>query len=188
MLMKIRNIQAGVGLMEVLVALLLLAIGVLGYVALQLRAFDASAEAIRKSQSIVIMRGLAESMRVNKTQMANYPAFVRSYTGFSSSTVVPTNCFNSPCTPIDFAQFDAYQAARNADQLGIKLTMDNCPGVTSSMAIRRQCLYAFWGKTSPIINTLGTGSAVTTSADVSSCMGNNGIYTSGASCLMMELY
>ena len=42
--MKIRNIQAGVGLMEVLVALLLLAIGVLGYVALQLRAFDASAE------------------------------------------------------------------------------------------------------------------------------------------------
>lgn len=186
--MKMNNIQAGVGLIEVLVAILLLAIGVLGYVALQLRAFDASSEAVRKSQSIVIMRGLAESMRVNKTQMTNYSAFVRSYTGFSSSTTAPKNCFNEVCTPEEFAQFDAYQAARNADQLGIKLTMDNCPGVTSSMTIRRQCLYSFWGKTSPAINTSGTGAAATTSADVSTCMGSDGIYVSGASCLMMEVY
>lgn len=41
--------QAGVGLLEVLVALILLAIGVLGYVALQLRAMDASSEALSKS-------------------------------------------------------------------------------------------------------------------------------------------
>lgn len=186
--MKMNNLQAGVGLIEVLVAILLLAIGVLGYVALQLRAFDASSEAVRKSQSIVIMRGLAESMRVNSTQMTNYPAFVRSYTGFSSSTTAPNNCFNAVCTPEQVAQFDAYQAARNADQLGIKLTMDNCPGVDSTMTIKRQCIYGFWGKTSPTVNTSGTGAATTTSADVSTCMGSDGIYVAGASCLMMEAY
>lgn len=180
--------QAGVGLMEVLVALLLLAIGVLGYVALQLRAFDASAEAMAKSQAIVIMRGLAENMRVNKTQLVNYPAFVRSYTGFSSTTTAPTNCFNSACTPNQFAQFDAYQAARNASQLGMQLTMDNCPGVTSAMTLRRQCLYAFWGKTSAAINETTASGVTTSSADVSSCMGSNGIYVVGASCLMLEVY
>jgi len=47
--MNYNKYQAGVGLMEVLVALLLLAIGVLGYVALQLRAIDASSEALTKS-------------------------------------------------------------------------------------------------------------------------------------------
>lgn len=58
--MNYNKYQAGVGLMEVLVALLLLAIGVLGYVALQLRAIDASSEALTKSQGILILRGLAE--------------------------------------------------------------------------------------------------------------------------------
>ena len=43
------------GLLEVLVALILLAIGVLGYVALQLRAMDASSEALSKSQAILVM-------------------------------------------------------------------------------------------------------------------------------------
>ena len=170
--------------MEVLVALLLLALGVLGYVALQLRAFDASAEAMQKSQAVVLMRGLAENMRVNKTVMGNYPAFVRSYTGFSSTTSAPTNCFNSVCTPLEYARFDAYQAARNANQLGMQLTMDNCPGVTSTMSIRRHCLYAFWGNTSPTITTSGT----TTTANVSTCMGTNGVYVAGSSCLMMEVY
>ncbi|GAB01286.1 MULTISPECIES: type IV pilus modification protein PilV [Acinetobacter] len=180
--------QRGVGLMEVLVALLLLAIGVLGYVALQLRAFDASAEAMQKSQAMVIMRALAENMRVNKTQINNYPVFVRSYSGFDATTPSPTNCFDSACSLNQVAQFDAYQTARNANQLGIHLTMDNCPGVTATMTMRRQCIYAFWGKTQPVIVTTGSGSSATTSADVSSCMGNDGVYVNGASCLMMEAY
>lgn len=181
------NKQSGVGLVEVLIALLLLAIGVLGYVTLQLRAFDASAEAITKSQAVVLIRGLAENIRVNKTQMSNYPAFVRSYSNYSTATE-PTSCFNSICTATQQARFDAYQAARNANQLGIQLTMENCPGVTSTMALRRQCLYAFWGKTVPVVNENTVSGVTTSSADVSSCMGNNGVYVVGASCLMMEVY
>ncbi|MFH4043618.1 prepilin-type N-terminal cleavage/methylation domain-containing protein, partial [Acinetobacter baumannii] len=53
MLMHLNNLkaQAGVGLIEVLVALILLAIGGLGDVALQIRAMDASSEALTKSQA-----------------------------------------------------------------------------------------------------------------------------------------
>lgn len=123
-----RKAQVGVGLLEVLVALILIAIGVLGYVALQVRAMDASSEALSKSQAIMIMRGLAENIRVNSSQASQYPAFVRSYSNYSSTTAAPTLCFNAACTPSQLAQFDAYQAARNADQLGMKITMTNCPG------------------------------------------------------------
>ena len=64
--------QVGVGLLEVLVALILIAIGVLGYVALQVRAMDASSEALSKSQAIMIMRGLAENIRVNSSQASQF--------------------------------------------------------------------------------------------------------------------
>ncbi|MEO9280554.1 MULTISPECIES: type IV pilus modification protein PilV [Acinetobacter] len=176
--------QAGVGLLEVLVALILLAIGILGYVALQLRAMDASSEALSKSQAIMITRGLAENIRTNSTQVAQYPAFVRSYTNYSSDTTAPTLCFNAVCTPSQLAQFDAYQAAKNADRLGMKITMTNCPGVTNTMAQQRQCLFVFWGKTVPVITTNGT----TTSVDVSNCMSSNGVYETNSTCLMMEAY
>ncbi|MGN2484707.1 type IV pilus modification protein PilV [Acinetobacter calcoaceticus] len=176
--------QVGVGLLEVLVALILLAIGILGYVALQVRAMDASSEALSKSQAIMIMRGLAENIRVNSSQASQYPLFVRSYSNYSSTTAAPTLCFNAACTPSQLAQFDAYQAARNADQLGMKITMTNCPGVTSSMTQQRQCLFVFWGKTSPVITT----NEGVISADVSSCMSTNGVYVNNSNCLMMEAY
>ena len=50
--------QKGVGLVEVLVALLLLAVGVLGYSILQIRAVDASSEALSRSQGMLILRSL----------------------------------------------------------------------------------------------------------------------------------
>ena len=51
--MKIHQYQKGVGLVEVLVALLLLAVGVLGYSILQIRAVDASSEALSRSQGML---------------------------------------------------------------------------------------------------------------------------------------
>ncbi|MDR2061241.1 MAG: type IV pilus modification protein PilV, partial [Acinetobacter sp.] len=61
--MKIK--QQGVGLVEVLVALVLLAISVLGFAALQLRAVDSSLEANKQVIALTIARDLAEKMRAN---------------------------------------------------------------------------------------------------------------------------
>lgn len=186
--MKIFKNQMGVGMVEVLVALLVLAIGVLGYVALQLRAIDASAEALSKSQAMLIMRGLAENIRANPAAFSNYPALVQGYSNYSSTTVSPTSCLNSACTAVQMATFDAYNTAKNADQYGMKITMENCPGVTSTMSLKRQCLYIFWGKTQPNSTTTTTGSVSTTTIDASSCMSSSGTYVTSASCLMMEAY
>ncbi len=168
--------QKGIGLVEVLVALFLLAIGVLGFVALQLRAYDASSEALSRSQAILIMRGLAENIRANPDAKASYPGYVQGYVAYSSSTSAPTPCINSNCTITQVAQFDAYQAARNANELGLHLTMMTCPGVSTNATLKRQCIYAFWNKT-----TL-------TATDASTCMQSNGVYVDGSTCLMMEAY
>lgn len=165
--------QKGVGMVEVLVALLILALGVLGYIAVQLRAMEASAEALSKSQAMLIMRGLAENIRSNPAGVSEYPSLVQGYSNYSSSTSLPKSCLNSVCTPTEMATYDAYNAAKNANQYGMKITMGNCPGVTNTMTLKRQCLYTFWGKTSP---------------SISNCMTDSGTYVSGSTCLMMEVY
>jgi type IV pilus assembly protein PilV len=71
--MKLKTSELGIGMVEVLVALVLLAIGVLGYTALQLRAVDASNEALTRSQATVLLRSLTESMRANNGGQSSYP-------------------------------------------------------------------------------------------------------------------
>lgn len=174
--------QQGVGLIEVLVALLLLAIGVLGYSLLQLRAMDASGEALNRSQGMLILRGLAENMRANPLAQNNYPAAVRSYTNITAIPTAPaTVCFNptTACTPAQMATYDAFMAARSAFEIGMNITMDNCPGVGSAPQ-QRQCLFIAWGNT--------TLSSTNTAANVSECMGATGVYVNGSNCLMMEAY
>jgi type IV pilus assembly protein PilV len=180
-MIKIKS-QLGVGMIEVLVALVLLAIGVLGYVALQVRAVDASSEALNRSKAISFMRGLAENIRANTAAQDAYPAAVRSYTAFTATTAAPNpQCFNVTCTPEQLAKFDAYQAALSGFDLGMKITMDNCPGITTTSLIKRQCLFAAWGNTSL--------TATDVAADYSNCISSTtGIYNAGSTCLMIEVY
>lgn len=184
--MRVHQYQKGVGLVEVLVALLLLAIGVLGYSALQLRAVDASSEALTRSQGMMVLRELAEVMRANAVAQTNYPTAVRGYTNITSMPTAPTKaCFNpastAMCTPAEMATYDAFMAARTAFALGMNITMDNCPGVPTATTIKRQCLYVAWANT--------TLSATATAANVSACMNTTtGVYITGSHCLMMEAY
>ena len=75
------NQQRGVGLIEVMVAVLLLSIAVLGFSALQVRAVSATDESLVRTKSLTLVRNLAEVMRA-------YPdAYVTgSGTAFTTST------------------------------------------------------------------------------------------------------
>jgi len=90
--MNYKNNQQGVGLVEVLVALVLLALGVLGYTALQLRAVDAAGEALTRSQATLILRGLTESIRANPDGQGSYPAAVQGYLGCPGVKSVKRQC------------------------------------------------------------------------------------------------
>jgi len=72
--------QQGVGLIEVMVAVLLLAVAVLGFSALQMRAISATDEGLVRTKSLTVVRNLAEVMRA-------YPEayVIDSGTGFTSA-------------------------------------------------------------------------------------------------------
>ena len=168
-----RRKQIGVGLIEVLVALLILAVGVLGFVALQYRAIEAASEGESRIQAINLARDIAEKVRVNREQIGNYA------TAISENTItLNPNCLNEFCSASEKAVFDASQANLSAQRMGMTVNMLICPGVEN----RRQCIYVAWGDTS------ATAADATNNEDVVDCTSVEGTYTSTSTCVVMELY
>ena len=159
--------QQGVGLIEVLVALLLLAIGALGFIALQYRAVESGGEAANRVIATQVARDLAENIRINNSTEA-----VRQYALMSKNQNV--DCYTTFCTPVEKAQFDTAHIQTYASTVGMSVAMINCP-VTLN---RRQCIYVAWDKTTANDNT-------TTSCTVSS--GNSFSYRNDSTCLVMEV-
>lgn len=153
--------QTGVGLVEVLVALVLLSIAVLGFVALQIRAITASNEATMNVQATNIARDLAERMRMNRDGLAGYVA--------NTDT---TNCATAFCSPEDIAKYDFRLVSSRATGLGMRMNVLNCQGST----LVRKCIYVAWEGTTA---TNGTGSSDCT---------NGAAYVPNAKCIIMEVY
>lgn len=169
--------QAGVGLIEVMVALILLAVAVLGYVALQTKAITSSQESIVKTQAQSVMKNLAENIRTNNDARNLYPAQVNEFLGVSDA---PKNCKTNNCSATELVNHDVFISKKYAEEFGLELGMAQCPGVIADSTFSRQCIFAAWGETKLRVNN--------NALDYSECMSSEGIYTSNATCLMMELY
>ena len=72
--------QYGMGLVEVLVALLLLAVAVLGFSAMQMTAVKATDESLMRTRALAIMRGGAEAIRANSGGISAFKTAVNGST------------------------------------------------------------------------------------------------------------
>lgn len=164
--------QQGVGMVEVLVALLLLAIAVLGFVALQVRASAAGSEAFERTQAMAIAQDLAERARLNPSQMSFY-AMDNSWTATASTDA----CETSDCSVQQLAQYDIAQVTNSAMSMlpNGQVRMAECQGSTPGNVFH--CIYVSWGDTTP---TMGDGDT--------DCVTSVGRYRNDATCIMMEAY
>lgn len=167
--MKTINSQSGVGLVEVLVALLVLAIGVLGFITLQYRAIEATAESGYRVQAINIARDFAERVRVNRGVVGVYMEQIEDPDKQITST---KDCFSNNCNTTELADFDVAQVTTRARSLGMTMNVIECQGNSDG----RNCVYVAWGDTSA---TNGTAQGDCT---------NNTAYNPASTCLIMELY
>lgn len=89
--------QAGFTMVETLVALVVLAIGLLGIAALYLDSLRAGRTAIYRSQAVTLAADMADRMRANRTAVLSYE------TAIDASVSAPaTNC-DDPAAPCDAA-------------------------------------------------------------------------------------
>ena len=162
------NQQKGVGLIEVLVAVLLLSVAVLGFSALQMRAISATDESLIRTQALSVMRGLAENMRANSQQVATYQA-----------TINDASKTRESCTDCSAEQIAINESKDAYDKLysyGINVKMVTCPGTANFSEVK--CIIAAWG------NTIATMDATNANA----CADAFGVYKSGSNCLIVETY
>ncbi|HSV54223.1 MAG TPA: type IV pilus modification protein PilV [Burkholderiaceae bacterium] len=77
--------QRGVALMEVLIAMLIVAFGVLGFVGLQTQTTVSQVEAYQRSQALILVNDMAQRMSLNRANAA-------AYVGTDIGTTNPGDC------------------------------------------------------------------------------------------------
>lgn len=189
--MSIYISQRGVGLVEVMVALLLLAVAVLGFSAMQLSAVKATDESLMRTQSISAIKTLSESMRILPDSSVLYNKQVNDI--YKSSTYVDNsltasyctkantyaasakNCNTENCTSDEMVKYNVSAIIKSACSKDITLNIETCPN--TSGVNERQCIIAGWNQTKP-----------TMTDESFSCTDASGSYKPAASCLIMEAY
>jgi len=101
-----RKHNKGFTLIEVLIALVILAIGLLGMSSLMMTSMQSSQSAYLRSQASLLAYDLVERMRANSNQAITSDSYV-----FSLSSEAPTDptCASTGCTPSQQAQRDLFQ-------------------------------------------------------------------------------
>ncbi len=160
--------QKGIGMMEILVALLILAIGVLGFIALQYRALEATSESTYRVQAVTIARDLAERIRVNRNAFSVYKTELSTA---ANQKTYKTNCLTTSCSDTDLADFDVSQITTRAAVFGMTMNIMNCQNTNN-----RSCIYVAWGDSSA---TDGSNSGDCT---------NGNAYNPNSTCIIMETY
>jgi type IV pilus assembly protein PilV len=101
--------QRGITLIESLIALVVLALGVLGLIGFQLQTLRDTRDSVGRSRAIVIVQDIAERMRINtNATAADYTS------GFGNVAVPNPNCTTATCTVTQLAAFDIWRWKSNA--------------------------------------------------------------------------
>lgn len=167
--------EQGFGLIEVLAAVLVLAVGVVGFAALQLRAVQTSGDSYFRTQAMSIAQDLAERVHSNPSEMAYYLTAGNWPT--TSQNTAPVTCMTGNCTTNQMAVFDA-ESVRFAAQTLLPqglISMQTCQDSVMN------CIYVAWDGLQPTAGASGQ------------CVGTNGAYLSPPAnrpslpCIMLEV-
>ena len=156
--------QNGVGLMEVIVAMLLLGIAVLGFALLQYKSLSIGEQSLRKIEAINVARNLSERMYFNREG---------AYKNVSSTDT--DKCLNSYCTADEFAEKDIADVTKIAEEKNMSVAILSCPDTKNL----RNCIYVAWDETK----------ASQSDSDDSACTDKSKFkYKSDARCIVVEAF
>lgn len=111
--MPLRRHEKGFSLIEVLIATLVLAVGILGIAQLHLNSFQNNREALYRNQATVIADDLLGKIRANPSALAS-GAYNALQFNADSATPASVSCLDSSgCSATEIATRDVHEWARN---------------------------------------------------------------------------
>lgn len=162
--------QSGVGLVEVLIAVLIFAVGMLGMTAMQLGAKRSSFEATQRSIATSLARDILERMRSNPVALSSYAVLE-----LGSATVTSgTNCNTSSCTTAQLAVRDVYEWSQLLQGAAEKITINGVTSDTGGLVDYRACITNASGFVTVAIAWRGVGDMANPTG--STCGEASGLY------------
>lgn len=146
--------ESGFSMVEVLVALVVLAIGLLGIAALYLNSLQSGRTAIYRTQAITLAADLADRIRMNRTAQAGYGTLFA-----DAEAAVGTCSTTGGCSDADLASTDlANWKAEVADQLPngegqVAVTLPTAAGEPTTYVVTVR--WAEVGEAAPVTFQLG---------------------------------
>jgi len=114
--------QSGTNLIEVMVALLILAIGLLGLAMLQLEGMKYNSDSYLRTQATFMANEIIERMRSNSSAATNYTAAIPG--------APPNDCLVSQCSASQMAAFDLFHWSKSLTN-----PLTGLPGATTSITL-----------------------------------------------------
>lgn len=108
--MSLARNQKGLGLIEILLAVLLLGIGAVGLASMQIKAKRMTYEAVQRSVATSLARDIIERMRNNPGALASY--VVSNYGDNDNRTEPTPDCSSATCTTTQLAAHDLWEWER----------------------------------------------------------------------------
>lgn len=175
----VRRRQLGVGLIEVLVAALILAIGVLGFAGMQMQAVRMGGDSHARVQATAIAQDLIERITMNDSSLVQgvngYAIALSTGDYVTAPSSLPVDCQTGTCTTTQMVTFDVGQVAYYAATLLPGGLLSGQVAATNSDNLQ---IFVSWGGTQPVVGS-GDNACMTDASGVLT-------YKSGANCVMLE--
>lgn len=149
-----RESMSGFTLVEVMVAVLIISIGMLGVARLVLAAVTANDSAYFRTQAAAFAYSILDQMRANRAAASTSPGYKVSYSTYSApGATVGSNCLGpgNNCSPTAMAQYDLYEwqqqlsAALPGGQGQIIMNFPAGSGqVTATITVKWDDTLAYW--------------------------------------------
>lgn len=173
--------QQGIGLIEVLVALLLFSGAALGYTALQTYALGGVNDSTMRLKAVMILNETLERMRAN-SQIKDFGFYHQLFNVKAIPKVI--DCLHSTgCDTQQVAKNDLAILRTQAERQGLRLGMIDCPKANDGT--KSKCLIAAWHHTTPTYNSSNDSK---THNESTGCLEADGRYIKGADCVFIESY
>lgn len=137
--------QRGISLIESLVAIVVMALGILGVLGVQMRTLTDTSTAVRRAQAIRLIDDLSERMRVNPNALLSIKDYESGYSQ-KGSTLTASNCASAACTQAEQTKYDLKQWKTTVEQTlpGGQASIFLAPGETVDTNRRQLGVIIAW--------------------------------------------
>lgn len=163
--------QRGIGMIEVLVAMLIVSVSAAGLMSMQVSGKRIGYDALQRSSATALVRDIVERMRANPTAVASYASTVGD--GTIASEPSP-NCVTAVCSPAQMAAHDLWEWERALDGAAEILDDGGSETLVGGLVTPRGCITHAAGVVT--VTVVWKGYQATSNPTTSTCGEGAGLY------------